>query len=209
VVHRIGTDADFKLVLASGENELVEFKSGVPRPEILARHLAAFSNTSGGTVLFGIREDGTVTGADAVRVQQALEKAQVNLSSTPSTAVYEIPYQGKTVIAVDVEPSASGPVLSQGAALMRVGSSIGPITRERVVSSLPITEASAAGLPEKVGQLAETISRQSSAIEDLRRELVEANSLHRKLPDWIVGGIIGALIGAMISALISAIVRSD
>jgi len=197
--HRIKDDAELKLVLASGENDSFEFKSSVPPPDILARNLSAFSNTTGGTVLFGIREDGTVSGADAQRVQHALEKAQVNLSSSPSTAVYEIPYQGKTVVAVDVAPSTSGPVLSRGAALMRVGSTIKPITPDRVVSTLPVKEASVRSLSEEIGQLAETISRQSTTIEDLRRELVKATSWRRRLLDWIGAGIVGAVIALIIA----------
>ena len=204
MVHRIKNDADLKIVLASGENEFIEFKNTVPRPEIVARNLAAFSNASGGTVLFGIRDDGSVIGADAHRVQEALGKAQISLSPVPSTAVYEIPYQGKTVIVVDVEQSTSGPVLSQGVALMRIGSSISPITAEKVVSFLPTSEASALGLSEKISQLADTISRQSTIIEDLRKELVRANSWRRKLPDWIGAGIVGAVIAWIITAAVGA-----
>lgn len=207
--HRIKGDADLKLVLASGENELIEFKSGVPRPDILARNLAAFSNTSGGTVLFGVREDGTVTGADAQGVQRALERAQVSLSSTPSTAVYEIPYQGKTVIAVDVAEATSGPVLSQGAALMRVGSNISPITPERVASFVPATTTSTPVVSEKIDQLAKIISEQSVRIEGLRTELVKASGWRRKLPEWILGGIIGGIIGIVITLIVSAIVGGE
>jgi hypothetical protein len=189
--HRIKNDTELKLVLASGENEFIEFKRSVPRPETFARNIAAFSNASGGTVLFGIRDDGSVTGADPDRVQEALGRAQISLSSVPSTAVYEIPYQGKTVVAVEVERSTSGPVLSQGAALMRVGSNISPITPEGVASFLPAGDISASGLPQKIEQLAETISKQSRIIEDLRTEQVKANSWRRKLPDWFGLALLG------------------
>ena len=133
----------------------------------------------------------------AVNIEESLsqlkdvEKAQVNLSSTPSTAVYEIPYQGKTIVAVDVAKATSGPMLSQGAALMRVGSNISPITPERVVSFVPATTASTPGVSEKIDQLARTISEQSVRFEDLRTELVKASGWRRKVLEWILSGIIG------------------
>lgn len=202
--HRIKNDAELKLVLASGENEFIEFKSSVPRPEIFARNIAAFSNASGGTVLFGIRDDGSVTGADPHRVQEALGKAQISLSAVPSTAVYEIPYQGKTVVAVDVERATSGPMLSEGAALMRLGSNISPITPKGVASFVPAGDVSASGLSQKIEQLAETISEQSRIIDNLRTELVKANNWRRKLPDWIGAGIVGAVIAWIITAAVGA-----
>ena len=82
---------------------------------------------------------------------------------------------------------------------MRVGSTIKPITPDRVVSTLPVKEASVRSLSEEIGQLAETISRQSTTIEDLRRELVKATSWRRRLLDWIGAGIVGAVIALIIA----------
>jgi predicted HTH transcriptional regulator len=202
MVHRINNDTDLYTVLAHGENEFIEFKTAIPRPEIVARNIAAFSNASGGTVLFGIREDGSVAGADLHRVQDALERAQISLSPSPITVTYEIPYQGKNVVAVDVEPSVSGPVLSQGAAVMRVGSSIRPITPDRVVSFLPTYELSASKISDGIKQLAETVSKQSEIIDALRAEMAAANKWRRKLPDWIWGGLVGAIIGLILATIL-------
>lgn len=49
-------------LLDQGENVAVEFKRADVRPDGLAREVAAFSNTNGGTVLVGVDDNGIVTG---------------------------------------------------------------------------------------------------------------------------------------------------
>ena len=49
-------------LIDQGENSSVEFKSSAVRPESLAREIVAFSNSSGGTILIGVDDDGQVTG---------------------------------------------------------------------------------------------------------------------------------------------------
>ena len=41
-------------IVASGEDQGLEFHTGIPRVELIARHLAAFANTSGGRLLLGM-----------------------------------------------------------------------------------------------------------------------------------------------------------
>lgn len=48
--------------IETGENIHIEFKSDEVRPESLAREMAAFSNTFGGTILIGIQDDKVITG---------------------------------------------------------------------------------------------------------------------------------------------------
>lgn len=65
--------ADIPAMLTAGESETVEFKEkvlhitepGKSRPHTLVRELAAFANTRGGTVLIGVRDDGSVVGIKA------------------------------------------------------------------------------------------------------------------------------------------------
>jgi predicted HTH transcriptional regulator len=199
--HRIKDTAEIEKVLARGEDESVEFKVVVPSANIIARNIAAFSNTGGGTILFGIGDDGSVVGSDPRSVKSTLESAQSILIPTPSTEVYEVPYQGKTIVAVDIEPATAGPVLSGGAALMRRRTEIVPITPQRVVSSLQVERTEHYEIAGQIERLAETISRQSETIETLRNQLAEANKWQNKLRDWIWSGLVGAIIGLLLAIM--------
>ena len=56
-------------LIALGENSGVEFKRDDPRPERVAREIAALLNLEGGHVLLGVEDDGTVTGLSRDRRQ--------------------------------------------------------------------------------------------------------------------------------------------
>ena len=199
--HRIKDTEELENVLARGEDESVEFKVVVPSADNIARDIAAFSNTGGGTVLFGIEEDGSVAGSDLRSVKSALENAQSILTPTPSTEVYEVPYQDKTIVVVDVGPATAGPVLSGGAAVMRLRSEIVPITPQRVISSLGVEGPMRDEFAGKIDRLAETISKQSETIESLRNQLAEASKWQNKLQDWVWSGLVGAVIGLLIAVI--------
>lgn len=47
-------------ILAQGENQRVEFKSGKVRSESVARELVAFLNTFGGILFIGVSDDGSL-----------------------------------------------------------------------------------------------------------------------------------------------------
>lgn len=55
--------ADFAAAFP-GESELIEFKQGLPENKI-REAVVAFSNSDGGVILLGVRDDGTVQGLDA------------------------------------------------------------------------------------------------------------------------------------------------
>jgi len=61
------TPKDIKQIIAQGENTSVEFKSASVRTESLAREIVAFANVSGGTILIGVEDDGSISGIDTHR----------------------------------------------------------------------------------------------------------------------------------------------
>ena len=71
--------SEFKKIIAEGETSTVEFKSwkkasGMKeRVKLAVDELIAFANAKGGTLFFGVEDDGTVTGCDKVDVQRLLE----------------------------------------------------------------------------------------------------------------------------------------
>ena len=64
------TATEFEIIIAQGESSTVEFKSwkkasGMKeRISLAVDELIAFANTKGGTLYFGVEDNGTVTGCD-------------------------------------------------------------------------------------------------------------------------------------------------
>lgn len=53
---------DLKKLITAGENLRLEFKAKANHPDKLARSMCAFANSSGGILLLGINDDGTISG---------------------------------------------------------------------------------------------------------------------------------------------------
>ena len=51
---------DLDILLQEGEGAMLEYKEGLSSS--FARELVAFTNTAGGRILLGVRDDGTVKG---------------------------------------------------------------------------------------------------------------------------------------------------
>jgi predicted HTH transcriptional regulator len=63
---------DVELLIEEGEGFNVEFKRRISSPEKIARTLISFSNTKGGTILFGVDDDGSIVGVES-------EKSEIEL----------------------------------------------------------------------------------------------------------------------------------
>ena len=53
---------DAMALIAEGEGLRIEFKRHFSSPEKIAKEMIAFANTKGGTILFGVDDDGSVFG---------------------------------------------------------------------------------------------------------------------------------------------------
>jgi len=53
---------DLKNLVQTGEGQYLEFKRRIPTPEKIAREIAAFANSKGGTILVGVDDNGTIPG---------------------------------------------------------------------------------------------------------------------------------------------------
>lgn len=56
--------ADLRNLIQRGEGTYLEFKKTIPSPEKIAREIAAFANTGGGTILVGVDDFKNITGVD-------------------------------------------------------------------------------------------------------------------------------------------------
>ncbi len=61
------TGKDIQGIIKNGEGTSVEFKLRLPRPWRLAREIAAFANTLGGTIVIGVDDKAQIVGVDSVK----------------------------------------------------------------------------------------------------------------------------------------------
>ena len=64
-------------LIANGENSGVEFKRDDCRPEQLAKEIVAMTNLSGGMILLGVEDDGTITGIQRQNLEEWVMDAVV------------------------------------------------------------------------------------------------------------------------------------
>jgi predicted HTH transcriptional regulator len=113
-------------IISQGESELVEFKSGIPPSEIIARQLVSFANSDGGILFLGINDRGEVVGLsddDVGRAMESLQKVSASLLPWP-IEIGTVDIEGKSVVyaVVDRAPRYYYPVMSsRGEVLHRQG----------------------------------------------------------------------------------------
>jgi len=118
------TANDLFAMIANGEGQTVEFKRDISQRSDTAGELIAFANTSGGTMLVGVNDDGQIVG---VADPDATMTALANISrdnSRPSLypVIERVEVNGMTIIAVRVDKRAGPPYENNsGQCYVRVG----------------------------------------------------------------------------------------
>ena len=89
------------------ESQTVEFKESWDDDNI--RYVSAFSNTTGGTLYIGVRDDGVVVGIDNIDVKKFLEDIPNKINQkTHVLPIITVHKQGKKqYIAIEIAPSAN------------------------------------------------------------------------------------------------------
>ncbi len=98
-------------LIAQGEHTQLEFKRQLSSAQRIARTLAAFANTSGGTLLIGVTDDGRIIGVPSeFREIGKLEEATDRLIEPALTVSYEtVAPDGRKVLMVVVAESNEKP----------------------------------------------------------------------------------------------------
>jgi ATP-dependent DNA helicase RecG len=128
-------------LIATGESLQVEFKSDqrqISDAEIY-EEVVALANTLGGTVLIGVEDDGTVTGAhgrhgtttDSVRLQAAIFN---NTVPNVNTRISIVPHPNGNVIAIEVDTYPEPCATAQGRSVHRI---VGPDGKPQTVPFYP------------------------------------------------------------------------
>ena len=112
-------------ILSQGENSAVEFKSAGTNAEMMAREMISFANTNGGVILVGVEDDGTVSGIDTGKQNEAWVSNIARDAVVPPLNVDTqiLDYQGTNLLYVNVPKGKHKPYhSSSGKFYIRVGS---------------------------------------------------------------------------------------
>ena len=127
------TIVEFEKVLQKGESIDTEFKSWVKASSMKERvalavdELIAFANSKGGTVYFGVEDNGEVTGCTGNYDLQNIVEAIYDKTRPPLfTEAGEFEYKGKTVITLSVEHDGPTYATTDGRCLRRLGKNSKP-----------------------------------------------------------------------------------
>ena len=102
---------DVNLIIEEGEGFRIEFKRRISSPEKIARTLISFANTKGGTILFGVDDDGSIVGVESEKSEvELIEIAGRDFCDPPvASRLTIVPFDGRDVIVCEVLESKVKP----------------------------------------------------------------------------------------------------
>ena len=117
------TPEEVRTLITQGEGQRLELKRSLAELERGVRTVAAFANTEGGHLLFGVRDGGGIIGVTIGRTtrERVVNVIRDNTDPVIYPSVEYVKVQGTTVIVVSVEESDNKPHLAFGRAYKRVG----------------------------------------------------------------------------------------
>jgi hypothetical protein len=134
------TRGNLDSVLERGETQHVEFKDPDASPKAIARTIAAFANSSGGSILLGVREEasgrGFVVGIEITKAMRALEMARTMLEPEQFLSPEVMEIGGLHVLVVRIEAAKHGLVISDNRVYQRRGSASVVATPREIEAAL-------------------------------------------------------------------------
>lgn len=127
------TERRLRRIVASGENEHIEFKGRNTSLDQVAEAVVCFANGGGGLILFGVADDGEITGTKLKKADSVTR--HVYHTTSPSTLVQHqvVAVGGRDVIAVWVDPSDRLISTTRGGYTQRLGTECVPMTPDRLI----------------------------------------------------------------------------
>jgi predicted HTH transcriptional regulator len=99
-----------KKLIDQGEHQQQDFKFEISDSKKIARSLAAFSNTDGGKLLVGVKDNGVVAGVRSEEEYYMVEAAaQMHCQPEVEFKMKEWNVEGKMVLEIDIPKSNNGP----------------------------------------------------------------------------------------------------
>ena len=100
-----------KELILAGESSTVEFKRKFTSSEKIAKEVAAFANTIGGYLIFGVDDDGKIIGVESEKSEIDLIETACEFFVNPPVEheIYIVSLNGKDVVVVRVKNSDNKP----------------------------------------------------------------------------------------------------
>jgi len=121
-------EKQIKQIISNGENQEVEFKQAWPTVETLAKLICSMSNTIGGILFVGIKDNGEVLGITKInldKMQKIIAEANRLISPSPLISVINEVVDDKDILMVTIQRAKDNTYNTyQGAIYIRIGSTI-------------------------------------------------------------------------------------
>lgn len=114
-VMKVLTDTEYiRALIAEGEHQQQDFKFEISDARKIAKTLSAFSNTDGGRLLIGVKDNGKISGVRSDEEKYMIEAA-AQLYCRPEVNYSMQTYQaeGRSVLLVQIEKSNQKPVYAK------------------------------------------------------------------------------------------------
>jgi predicted HTH transcriptional regulator len=103
-------DRYIRKLIEEGENQTLDFKFAISDSRKIARTLSAFSNTDGGRLLIGVRDNGSIAGARSDEEYYMVETAALLYCRPEITySIKQHITEGKTILEVEVKKGDKKP----------------------------------------------------------------------------------------------------
>jgi predicted HTH transcriptional regulator len=101
-------------LISQGEGQTLDFKYEISDASKIARTLAAFSNSDGGKLLIGVKDNGNITGIHSEEEYYMIEAAaQLYCKPEVHFTFRRWDIEGKTILEVDIPKAKTKPYLSK------------------------------------------------------------------------------------------------
>jgi predicted HTH transcriptional regulator len=112
--HKNGSETYIKKLIKEGENQHLDFKFEISDSRKIARTLVAFSNSDGGTLLIGVKDNGKIAG---VRSEEEffMVQAAANMYCRPEVYFESKRWtiEGKTILEIIIPKGKDSPYYAQ------------------------------------------------------------------------------------------------
>jgi predicted HTH transcriptional regulator len=190
------TSQDIERLLKQGEGPSLEFKVNTPFSESLSRLISGFANTSGGTLIVGVREPNTIIGTDVARFEKFVQKTKERLNGKVEVTSYAVELEGKLLGVLEVQKSKI-PIASPEGYFRRVGDREVPLDASQIVELMSSVPDHAAA----IASLSKTIAEQSAEFGKLRESFEKVNSWKRKAFYALLGAVATTVVKLVLAAV--------
>lgn len=121
------TEKQIKEILQQGESYTIEFKRSLNKE--VKNEICSFVNSSGGKLLVGVDDDGTVCGVSVDnKIRSQLQTSIEAINPRPKVTINEIEYEGKKIMVMDCIADDRKPYMVSGSIYIRIGANSQKLT---------------------------------------------------------------------------------